>query len=757
MANEALRLIGSGSEVSASGAGDELNLRELWRAIMRRKWALLATILLVTTGAYVHSVRQTPLYTSEALLHVQNRDAQVIEFGGVVEEMIADPATIESEIELLNSRAFHRRIAEQLNLIEDPEFNPSLLQDEQEESWFDYLDPFRYIPAEWLVALRGGDQEQLDPVRATLDPVALKMNDVVSAFGGRVTAEQVGRSYVISLAFTSEEPLKSTQIVNAMADEYLVTQVEAKYQAAQRATEWLGKRIEELRGQVLEAEAKIVEYRTRNNLVATNDSNPAMLQFFQLNTQLALAQAQRAEAEARLSQARGLLNAAGGVQAASLVLNSVLMANLRTQETELMRTLSELTTIYGERHPQMVNTRAELQSVRSKMEDEVQRIIQDLANEVAVAQAREGELQSHMNRLQGDAANSDLAEVELRDLTMEADTNREMFSTFLTRFREIVEQQELQEADARVLSAADIPTVPSHPKTLQITMIAFGASLVLGVLLVFVIERWDADYGFRSADEIQSAIGVRALALVPDLSRRETSGVTAEDYILQKPNSAFAEALQRIRTSLFLTDGEHPPKTVLITSSVPLEGKSTIAAALARQSARSGLKVILIDADLRRPRLHEVIGIANQNGLSEVLTGRANPEAAIKRDERSGLDFLPAGVGVVSPPDLFRSSTMKILLEEMATYYDLVIIDTPPVAAVSDSFTLSGIVDKSIYVIRWEQTPRNVALAGIRQMVEAGADIAGVVLSRVDVKKHARYGYADSGYYQGYYRKYYVN
>jgi capsular exopolysaccharide synthesis family protein len=226
---------------------------------------------------------------------------------------------------------------------------------------------------------------------------------------------------------------------------------------------------------------------------------------------------------------------------------------------------------------------------------------------------------------------------------------------------------------------------------------------------------------------------------------------------LQKPNSAYAEALQRVRTSLFLTDGEHPPKTILVTSSVPLEGKSTIAASLARQSARSGLKVILIDADLRRPRLHEVIGLANQNGLSEVLTGRANPEAAIKRDEKSGLDFLPAGVGVVSPPDLFRSSTMKILIEEMAAYYDLVIIDTPPVAAVSDSFTLSGIVDKSIYVIRWEQTPRNVALAGIRQMIEAGADIAGIVLSRVDVKKHARYGYADSGYYQGYYRKYYVN
>jgi capsular exopolysaccharide synthesis family protein len=413
--------------------------------------------------------------------------------------------------------------------------------------------------------------------------------------------------------------------------------------------------------------------------------------------------------------------------------------------------------VYGENHPQMVNARSEMRSVREKMLDEVNRIVEELQNQVSVATARERELTNNMERLQGEAARVDLAGVELSALQGEIDTNRQLFQTFLSRYQEIVEQQGLQEADAKILSPAEPPNSPSHPQVVLLTVIAFGASVVIGILLVFLIERWDAEYGFRSADEIQAALGVRALALVPDLSRRETQGTAAEDYILQKPNSAYAEALQRVRTSLFLIDGEQPPKTVLITSSVPLEGKSTIAASLARQSARSGLKVILIDADLRRPRLHEVIGLPNQNGLSEVLTGRADPESAIKRDEKSGLDFLPAGVGVVSPPDLFRSSTMKILLEETAAYYDLVIIDSPPLAAVSDSFALSGIVDKTVYVIRWEQTPRNVALAGIRQMVEAGADIGGIIVSRVDVKRHARYGYADSGYYQGSYRKYYVN
>jgi polysaccharide biosynthesis transport protein len=760
MANEALRLIGASPEASLGGtsAGEELNLRELWRALKRRRLVLLATIVVIVGGAFGYVSRQTPLYSGEALIHIQNRDAKVVKIDAVVDDMSADPATIESEISYLTSRGFLRRNVEELNLVGDPEFNPALLKDKTEPSFLETINPLQYIPQEWLALFRGSQTDQADALAVAPDPAAVQLNKVIDRFAGRLTVAQVGRSYVISLSFLSENPHKAADIANKLAEEYLVTQLEAKYNAAQRATEWLSKRIDELRGQVLEAEAKIVEYRTKNNLVeASSESNPITLQFFQLNTQLALAQAQRAEAEARLSQAKSLLNSPDGVSAAALVLSSPLMTGLRDQETQLMRQLSEMGTIYGENHPQMVNTRAAIQSVRDKMKDEVLRIIQDDENEVAVARAREQQLNTSMAKLQGDAARVDLAGVELRDLTREADTNRELFQTFLTRFREIVEQQGLAEADAKILSAADVPIAPASPKTTLITLIAFAASLILGVLLVFVAERWDSDYGFRSADEIQAALGVRALALVPDLSRRETQGNPAEDYILQKPNSAYAEALQRIRTSLFLTDGDHPPKTILVTSSVPLEGKSTIAASLARQSARSGLKVILIDADLRRPRLHEVIGLPNQNGLSEVLTGRANPEAAIKRDEKSGLDFLPAGVGVVSPPDLFRSSTMKILLEEMAAYYDLVIIDTPPVAAVSDSFTLSGIVDKSIYVIRWEQTPRNVALAGIRQMIDAGADIAGIVLARVDVKKHARYGYADSGYYQGYYRKYYVN
>src|SRR5918995_11499 len=298
MANEALRLIGGSADAPTGAAGDELNLREVWRGLKRRKLALLAPMVLITLGVFLWAKQQPPMYTAQALLHVKPREAQVLAIEGVVEELVADAATIESELEFINSPAFIRRTIDKLNLTQDPEFASWLV--EEEPDWFSHLleliNPFRYVPAEWWA--------EPESARPGVDPAARQLNSVISNVTHQLTIEQVGRSYVISLSVLSEDPVKAAQIANTLAEEYLVSQVEAKYAAADRATEWLSARIDELRGKVLEAEAKIVEYRTQNKLVNTQSDNPITLQFFQLNTQLALAQAERAAAEARLSRAR---------------------------------------------------------------------------------------------------------------------------------------------------------------------------------------------------------------------------------------------------------------------------------------------------------------------------------------------------------------------------------------------------------------------------------------------------------------------
>ncbi|MGF1562387.1 MAG: GumC family protein [Geminicoccaceae bacterium] len=756
MAKEMLRL--SGDEDARSDVNDdEIDLRAIVRALWRRKF-LLAFIVLLGTGAAAYYVSQvTPLYTAQALLRLDPRETNIIRIEGVSEEFQADPATIESELELLRSTSFARKAVSELGLIDDPEFNWRLRP--EETSLLDSLNVKRYLPESWLEAIMPvSTEDKVEVLLEQQDPESVILRDTIGAFKGRMSVSQVGRSYVMSVDVSSESPVKAARLANAVADVYLVSQLEQKYDATREATDFLRQRVEELRTKVVESEEAIAQYRAENRLAAEAQGNTVFMQMSNLNTQLAMARAQRAEAEARLSQVRGLLNSTGGVSAAAKVLSSPLLTDLRSQESLLLREMGELATIYGDRHPQMVNVRAEVQSVRSKMDEEVRRIVQDLTNEVAVTRARETQLQGSVRELEDQATGQDVANVELRDLLREADADRELFETFLKRFNEVVEQQELQQADVSVLSAAEVPIYPSFPRKKLFIAVAFAGSLVAATLLIFIIERWDADYGFRSADEIMSVTGLKALALVPDLTKRELQGNAAEEYILDKPHSAFSEALQRVRTSILLTaDGEPAPKTMLITSSVPLEGKSLISCSLARQTANSGLSCLLVDADLRRPRLHEVMRVPNSNGLSEVLAERIMLEEAIVKDERSGTDFLPAGIGAASPPDLYRSERMSRLLGQLKAKYDLVIFDSPPVAAVSDSFVLSGLLDRTLYVVRWEQTPRNVVTHGMRQLVDAGANLAGVIISRVNVKKHAKYGYADSGYYSGYYRKYYVN
>ena len=349
MANEALRLIGTSAGRDAEQRGDELNLRELWRAILRRKFVLLTTIIAITGATYAFISQETPLYTGQVLIQIQTRDGQVLQVEGVVDELIADPATIQSEIQFLTSPAYLRRMVEQLNLVEDPEFNGALREDADQPSVLELLNPMRYVPESWLPPASVG----AEPAAPVTDPAAMQLNRVAGNFGSRLLVEPVGGSYVIALDFMAEDPAKAAMIANAMADEYLVSQVEAKFQAAERATDWLGKRIQELRGEVLEAEAKIVEYRSRNNLLNTDNNNPVTLQFFQMNSQLALAQAERAGAEARLGQARTMLDTENGVAAAALVLNSPVMADLRAQELQLIRRISELSSEMGEHHPMM--------------------------------------------------------------------------------------------------------------------------------------------------------------------------------------------------------------------------------------------------------------------------------------------------------------------------------------------------------------------------------------------------------------------
>ena len=345
-------------------------------------------------------------------------------------------------------------------------------------------------------------------------------------------------------------------------------------------------------------------------------------------------------------------------------------------------------------------------------------------------------------------------EVQLRALEREATANRTLLNTFLQRFKETSGQEGIQAPDSRVISAASLPTEASFPNVPLIMSLTAVGALILGVGLVFAIEQLNS--GFRSMDQVEREMGVAALGMIPLLDPAKSGGLPPEQYCLEKPVSAYAESIRNLYVSLSLSDVDKPPKLVLITSSVPEEGKSAVSLSLSRVVARSGQKVALIDCDLRRPAIHSRLNLPAKPGLVELLAHRAQFKDIVRIDKESGAHIIPAGELAPNPTDLLGSEQMQKLLADLAKVYDFVVLDCSPVLAVTDARVLARRVDKVVYVVQWEQSRRETATFGLKQLQDAGGSIAGVLLTKVNVKKHAGYSYADSGYYHGRYQKYYT-
>lgn len=714
---------------------EEFDLRALLRMLWRRRRIILGTVVLLTAIAAVVTYQLTPVYRASAQIMVEPREANVVDIEAVLSGLPADAETINSEIEVIESRHLAQRVIDKLALDRDPEFNPELRDPSPLAALFGRATA-------WL----GGERDDLTEDQRA----ALERATVVDTYLENLTVSSRVQSRVITVTFASEDPNKSARIANTVADLYLVDQLEAKYEATERAAEWLGDRIQTLRQAVEDSERAVEAYRKKAGLVSGRDEVSLVReQISELSSELILAKSRRAEAEARVEQVKTLMET-DGVYSAAEVLSSDLIQQLKDQEAEVVRKVAELSEEYGDKHPRMINARNELRDIRSSIASEVRKIVQNLENEAQVAQARESSLEISLANLEDRAAELDAKSVDLRALEREAEANRALLETMLSRFKEISTQQELSRPDARIISAATIPVRAAFPRPALIVGLTLVASFFLGVLLAVAAEQLDA--GFRSVDQVEQQLGVPGLGLIPRLSR---TGSPA-DYALDKPLSAFAEALRNLQLSISLSNVDRPPRVVLITSSVPEEGKSATALSLARVLAKAGHRILLIDGDLRRPTLHQALSTDIEPGLVEVLSGRATLEEAIRTEERSRLNYITAGRHAPNPSDLLASEHMRSVLERTREDYDLVLLDSAPTVSISDSRLLANWADTTILLVRWEKTRRETVASALKQLQQSGAHVAGVVLSMVDVKRHAQYGYSDSGYYHGAYAKYYT-
>lgn len=725
--------------------GGTVNLIDYFHILWRRKFSITGVVLFITIFSAIVVFQLTPIYTATTLVIIDDRKMNVVQLESVLSSAYNDIMKIESEVQVIKSRDLAKKIVKKTELLNVLEFNPEL---------DDKKSAFSLIPKEWIRAIVGDKTETLSDE----EKAANEYKKVVDNFLDNLSVKPKKKSRVIQISFTSEDPKLAAEVVNTVGDLYILEQLEAKFEATKRATIWLNERVSDLRKKVKGSESAVEAYKKKHGLIEAEGLTVNTQQVSELTTQLILARSQLAASTAKMRQLDKIISRKGseGLESASDVLASRLIQELRVSEASLVSKISQLSQEYGDRHPVMISAKAEANEVRRKIKAEINRIVAGIKNEVEIARARVKSLDADLGALRKKVEKNNAAEVRLRALKREAKANRALFDTFLSRFKETSEQEDLNQADARIISRADVPTEPTFPKKIVLVGAAFVFSIFMGIALAFILELLDS--GFRSADQIEGMTGIASLGLVPLLSGINANGKAPERIILNKPNSVYGESIRSIKISLLAENIDKTPKLILITSAVPNEGKSTFVASLGRQAAMSGQKVMIIDCDIRHPTLHKKLGeFSNKKGLVDHLMDDEPIKNIICKD-KSGAHLMPAGRYLAHPESLFTSSKMKKLLGVFAEVYDLILIDSPPVLAVSDSLVLSSLVDKVIYIVQWEATKRELAFSGVKSLLAVNADLAGIVLSKVDVRKHAKYGYSDSGkYYYAKYNKYYTD
>lgn len=684
---------------AAGAAPDLVDMGGILRLVWRRKWIVIGAALAAFALALVAASQMTPMYTATAQVMLDTRQQRVTTTEEVVSEIELSDAAVLSEVAIIRSNLLLERVVRALGLAEIPEFSSELV-----------------APPLWRRWL--GAEAPAEP--PSLARIVLEMKE-------RLDARQEGISYVISISFTAKEAALAARIANAISQAYIEGQLEERSQATRRATAWLDERVSALKSQVQAAEAAVEAYKAENLALEGGGVEAMQQQLIELSSRLAAARADRLGAEARARRVQELV-ARDGLAAAADVAASALIGTLRERRAELQQEAANLATRYGPAHEAVVHVRAQHESVEAALASEVEKYVEGLRNEAEIAAIREQSLAESVRGLEGRIIEISQSSIQLRQLEREAEALRLVYESLLARVKETRTQEAIAQADARIVSRADLPEGPSSPRTKLLAGFGGVMGAALGLAIVFLLEI--IANTFRSSAELESSLRLPVLASIPLAAWRQPARLLQD--LEANPFSPYAERIRQLRTALMFARADRPPKTVMITSSTKGEGKTTTALALAHMSARMGKAAIIVDCDLRRPFLHQAFAWdVGRGDLVSVLQGQTPLEEAIYRDEGHGFDILPTAHPMANAADALSSDRFARLLAELAGRYDLVLIDTPPILAVSDACVIGRHVDSAVYLVRWNHTEVAAVKRGIATLADLDTPISGIAFTMV--------------------------
>jgi capsular exopolysaccharide synthesis family protein len=710
---------------------ERMHLRQLFGILLQRTRLGLGVAGIVFVLVIAAFAVKTPTYSAMGSVVVDPKHENLAQ----AEQKQAgylppDTSAVDTQVEVLRSPALAEAVVRRLKLWNDPEFNP------------------RMRPAPFGLG---------SPPAPIADPSPKLVSRVSDALMSHMWVRRAGLTYVINVGALSASPQKATMLTNTVLDTYLSRQLDDKLNAVTRANRELGMSLEKMRQDAEAAEARAQEYKNSHGLFSAEGATMAEQEVSTLNQQIAIAKADAAEKAARYAAAQAQLRNGGGGADVGAALGSETIKELRKQEAELSVRLAQLETDFTPEYPEVKRTAAQLRDVRAEIQSEINRILSNLKAEAVAAAGREASLDASRGAAQGGLAANGQAQVGLLALQQRADAARQIYEAYLNRAKEVAAEGSIQQADATIDSPARVPTKPYAPNMKLGAALALLASLVAAGAAMLMAEFWDKH--LRSRLDVERELGVPFAGVLPDfrsVKPKGLRGAAAEpaEYLVSHPFSGFAEAFRNLRAFLMISARGGDAKLIAVTSAAPREGKSLTCFCLARTLALSGSQVVLVDCDLRQRGTTKLAG-HREAGLVEVVQDQVPLSEALIHDPQSNCFVLPAA-GKSTPYDLFSDPRTDEVLRQLSDQFDYVILDAPPILGVADARILAAKADRVLYVVQWNKTPLRAAQSAVDILQECGANVAGALLTKVNVKGQARYGYGDSSDYYGYFKNYYV-
>jgi len=717
--------------------------------VLRRRWRLIAGLVVaVTTSTYLLCQLITPQYAAKAVVMIDPREGKRSASGADQTAMPPSEETVrKNEIAIVRSRSLAEAVIGRLSLDRDPEFNPAL---HPKSALRDVLEGFESFCTRIMSVLWSPSESARATVRSPDDRGSERITDV---FLDRLGATSTDASRVIEIRFFSENPQRAALIANTIADEYILYKSHLEIAEARSAAQNLDRSVEEINRKIRDSERVIEEMRSDRGLLPTANVKVIIDQLSEVNKQLGAATGERVNAQGWLAELHSARGTSPPDSAAS-VLGSLLIQRLQAEAALLAAGIGEMSASYGPSHPKMIEARAQLKDLRTRIDAEVRKITTSNQNALVVATAKETQLRQELEWLKSQVAKANISEVDLRAMERETEANRTLQTKLVSRLNEAKAQIGVQSPAAWIISKATIPRSPSFPPRLAILGAAFLISATAGTILSLLLERNDGT--IHSMAQIRSLTAAPVLGAIPTIKRKRSDRGSPQSQVLAERRSLFAEKLRAI---WFQIDRANPSRTkaMLITASVSGEGKSTVAVSLACMLALAGRRVVVVDADLRHPNVHRMMQLQRSPGLAEVIAGEKELDEVLQGESASGAYVLAAGASVSSPGDTLESPRLRQILLALSVDFDAVIIDSPPVLAVYDAGVIAQHVDTTIMVVRWGETKTTTFVTALQRMSDLSIPVEGVVLSMANSKKYGLYGYPDAEIFSRGLLKYYSN